>query len=645
MKKTIAGFLLLLLLVTGTASAQALIRNSKHNFQSSSVLAGTGPIKAVSEEQICVYCHTPHGSSNAAPLWNKTITAANYILYSSDYLASLNPTGTPTGYGVPLQPKAKSKLCLSCHDGTLALGSVLNMPGPGVAGTIAMRQGVTAITTMPTTTPGHLGTSLADDHPVGFLYNPTIDTELVVRAWPWTTPVKLDPNASTGTVECQTCHDPHNNQFTNFLRMSVASAALCTSCHLKTNYASSSHATSAQPFIPAGASVAITVNEYSCRSCHKPHTSTGNPYILRGSEQNTCYDSGCHGPSIAGRTATPANNNIQAEMIKFWNHPANTIAGKHKNVVGGESQAQLGGALAVDRHAECQDCHNPHQMQSASATKAVRGAIRISQALRGTWGVQPTWPVPPTGTAITNNDVTWGASPTVFTRVANATDEYQVCMKCHSGYVTLPTGKRDIAREINPLNSSYHGIVPGGVSNANVTATTTNEPWGTNKRVWCSDCHGSETSTSPRGPHGGTSAAAGPGTANTNKMLVATIASSTAGTPLCLVCHRSSVYMGTPTGSDFQIRDHGSHDPNASGCFSCHMMDLNTSPTVPAGAGGNTLKINAHGWNKRWTYTENVSTSTPGSGQMVDAFIGGFIRNINYTTRSCLPSCHGQQSY
>ena len=83
---------------------------------------------------------------------------------------------------------------------------------------------------------GNIGTSLTNDHPVGYLYDPSKDHELVSRPWPWRTPIKLDPDASNGTVECHTCHDLHNDQFKKFLRVDNMNAVLCTVCHAKTGW-------------------------------------------------------------------------------------------------------------------------------------------------------------------------------------------------------------------------------------------------------------------------------------------------------------------------------------------------------------------------------------------------------------------------
>lgn len=73
--------------------------------------------------EICVYCHTPHGANStiAAPIWNRTIKATNYKIY--DKLRTLNQ---PIG-----QPGPNSLTCLSCHDGTVSIDSIINMPGSG----------------------------------------------------------------------------------------------------------------------------------------------------------------------------------------------------------------------------------------------------------------------------------------------------------------------------------------------------------------------------------------------------------------------------------------------------------------------------------------------------------------------------------
>src|SRR5512138_3110561 len=115
------------------------IVNTVHNMS----VSGPGTVKASSESEICIFCHTPHNTNPTGPLWNRADQGSNYILYTSS-----------TTQASPGQPDGASFLCLSCHDGTIALGDVLSRTDP-----ITFLGGVT---TMPAGT-SNLTTSLADD--------------------------------------------------------------------------------------------------------------------------------------------------------------------------------------------------------------------------------------------------------------------------------------------------------------------------------------------------------------------------------------------------------------------------------------------------------------------------------------------------
>src|SRR3982750_3297676 len=104
-------FILLLLSALPALAQQTSVVNSAHNLSAS----GPGAIRATSEQEICIFCHTPHRASAIQPLWNRNTPVNAYRVYSSNTLQ-----------GVPGQPTGSSKLCLSCHDGTIALGSVLS---------------------------------------------------------------------------------------------------------------------------------------------------------------------------------------------------------------------------------------------------------------------------------------------------------------------------------------------------------------------------------------------------------------------------------------------------------------------------------------------------------------------------------------
>jgi predicted CXXCH cytochrome family protein len=472
----------------GQTQTQSKMLNTKHNLG----FGGPGAIQASTETDLCVFCHTPHVPKEfAAPqLWNHQMSSAEYTLYSSDYLTSLTyPSGN--------QPNPRSKLCLSCHDGTVALGAVYNLGGSGR--TISFQNNVT---TMPPDVPGNIGTSLRNDHPVGYIYDNTKDPELISRSWPWKTQVKLDPDDATGTLECITCHEPHDDTYGKFLRVENTNAALCTFCHMKTGWPNAAHKTSTQSYTPAGGA-ATTLGEWSCRSCHQSHGGEGVPYLLTSSEENTCFGSGCHGKTVPGVNT----KDIQSEYDKLYAHPTVSVVGKHRNP---DNTSSLG---ASGRHAECDDCHNSHQAQKGLHSA---GTNVISNVLRGVRGIMPG----PTGL--------W-QQPTSFTELPLSTEENQICMKCHSSYafgqvaggvtsISGPSGAllTDQGMEFNPMNRSAHPVrvalsaqtgspVPKALEAAALTGDWANAG---SQTMYCSDCHGNDQSTSssnPQGPHGANS--------------------------------------------------------------------------------------------------------------------------------------------
>ncbi|MBL8881220.1 MAG: cytochrome c3 family protein, partial [Phycisphaerales bacterium] len=206
---------------SGTSAVADSIVNSRHNLSAS----GPGPVRASTETEVCIFCHTPHGASGEAPLWNRTSSGANYTTYLS--------STTKAAIG---QPTGSSRLCLSCHDGTIALGMVQSRTEP-----IPMSGG---ITTMPNGHPAHLGTDLSDDHPISFAYSSSLAAA---------NGQLRDPSALSGRVrlengqlQCTTCHDPHDDANGSFLVMPNTASALCLECHAPNQWAGSSHATSSR---------------------------------------------------------------------------------------------------------------------------------------------------------------------------------------------------------------------------------------------------------------------------------------------------------------------------------------------------------------------------------------------------------------
>lgn len=110
------------------------IANTRHNFSPFHSTPQAQTYMAVENatrndyQEVCVYCHTPHGASTAIdlPLWNRTTRATTYQTYNQLGTGSFSVDPTAS-----MQPGAQSLSCLSCHDGQTAIDSIINMPGSG----------------------------------------------------------------------------------------------------------------------------------------------------------------------------------------------------------------------------------------------------------------------------------------------------------------------------------------------------------------------------------------------------------------------------------------------------------------------------------------------------------------------------------
>lgn len=270
------GAALLAAALSGPAAAQ--LTGSRHDLTPTGSNNQFTPASGVSE--ICVFCHTPHGSDTAAivPLWNRNMAGAPaYTTYST--------LGTVTLVGGEAAVGSISLACLSCHDGQTAMNSIINAPGSGgynAAG--ALWAGTWSGTTvsaggMLNTVPSMIGTDLRNDHPIGIQYgggqtgatvalsgafrNPDfnamqtttlngqdvwwVDTAAGAAGTRQKTDIMLYTRNEAGPqfgtlsgvdqpfVECGSCHDPHGTGVgaATFLRVSNAGSAVCLACHNK----------------------------------------------------------------------------------------------------------------------------------------------------------------------------------------------------------------------------------------------------------------------------------------------------------------------------------------------------------------------------------------------------------------------------
>lgn len=219
MKKTLLFFVGAGLLAAGAATGQTVVGT---NHDMSAALP--------TSQRVCVFCHTPHQPEGPPkittdPLWNHTLsTNALYGVYDSP---TFDGSGTITDIG---GGQTVSNLCMSCHDGTVGLGSLYNNPNlpppPPSAEEVPTNAGTVISGT------ANMGIDLSNDHPVNFLY----DTALATADGGLVDPA-TDPTVAgwlfAGTVQCASCHDPHDNTNFPFLNASNVQSAMCTTCHIK----------------------------------------------------------------------------------------------------------------------------------------------------------------------------------------------------------------------------------------------------------------------------------------------------------------------------------------------------------------------------------------------------------------------------
>ena len=138
-------------------------------------------------------------------------------------IKSKSPTWTPVLDATTGQPDASSKLCLSCHDGTVAVDNF----GDQTGGTHFLSGN------------SSIGTNLNDDHPISFTYDASLVSSDDGLYDPTTTNSGLGGTIAQdmligGQVQCASCHDVHNSiGVEKLLRKTNAASALCLTCHNK----------------------------------------------------------------------------------------------------------------------------------------------------------------------------------------------------------------------------------------------------------------------------------------------------------------------------------------------------------------------------------------------------------------------------
>lgn len=214
MKRMVIIFVALMLTWSLQLWARSSVFDSKHNLSAS----GRGEIKSNTESRVCIFCHSSHNTSSDGPLWNHETTAPG----------KFNTYERSTMYGRPEQPNGATKLCLSCHDGTIAVGAVLGQSRP-----ISM-QNVGAEGEIPANRRSHIGTDLSATHPVSIPYKQSAALSVGHLRWPPFDPEnEVGPDAD-GYVQCTSCHDPHDDSKSErypFWRKATFDE-VCLTCHV-----------------------------------------------------------------------------------------------------------------------------------------------------------------------------------------------------------------------------------------------------------------------------------------------------------------------------------------------------------------------------------------------------------------------------
>lgn len=192
--------------------------NNPHNLSSRS----GNTKKAVTETQICIFCHIPHGAVANAPLWGRPDPTGSFDIRAGLGISDPGIVNTTLYSTAADYPNGASKLCLSCHDGVTAMGILANGDELDMSGGNALQ------------------IDLAISHPISFVYNSNVKTHLG-SSYLWPTTAYLDNNSR---VQCTICHQPHQDTKSGTYSLPFWRGAgtndvteynaICTACHTAT---------------------------------------------------------------------------------------------------------------------------------------------------------------------------------------------------------------------------------------------------------------------------------------------------------------------------------------------------------------------------------------------------------------------------
>lgn len=207
------------------------------------------------EVGLCTFCHTPHKAYQTRLLWNHTLPPQDYTWDITNTQGGTPLTviaGGSAGWSGP------SKLCLSCHDGSVAVGDIAwfdEGPHSGAGNEVNTKK------ISDTAFQVGVGGDMKGNHPVAVPY-PYLGATNTYHGVTTGAGVDLTdwlPSAGTGIrlfhdngtlvsagavagqtgIECSSCHDPHNGPQAigdMFLRGNLTgndANYICLKCHKK----------------------------------------------------------------------------------------------------------------------------------------------------------------------------------------------------------------------------------------------------------------------------------------------------------------------------------------------------------------------------------------------------------------------------